>query len=261
MTPTSTDAPRAHCAAEWHVLADPDHFWMRWRLASALAQFRDLGFPLTAPWRVLDVGCGRGVLDAQLEGATSWTVDGVDLDRAAIDAAAPGRGAHTVRDLLAEPRAGATAGDYDAAILYDVLEHLADPVALAAAARRELRRGGVLLVNVPALPRYTSGYDRVVGHLRRYDRATLAATLEAAGYRVQDVRYWGLALVPALIVRKRMVDRLEKRPDADAVIVARGFAEPPRLVVELLDLARAAELAIFSRPPIGSSLLAVARNP
>lgn len=261
MSPTNPSAPAAHCAAEWHVLADPDHFWMRWRLASALAQLRDLGFPLTAPWRVLDVGCGRGVLDAQLEAATNWTIDGVDLDRAAIEGAVPRRGTHAVRDLLAEPRAGSSAGEYDAAILYDVLEHLEDPVALAVAARRELKRGGVLLVNVPALPRYLSGYDRVVGHLRRYDRATLAATLEAAGYRVQDVRYWGLALVPALIVRKWMVDRLEKRPDADAVIVARGFAEPPRLVVELLDLARAAELAIFWRPPIGSSLLAVARNP
>ena len=233
---------------------------MRWRLASALAQLRDLGFPLTAPWRVLDVGCGRGVLGAQLEAATRWTVDGVDLDAEAIAAAAPGRGTHTVRDLLAEAPASA-AESYDAVILYDVLEHLENPVALAAAARRELKRGGLVLVNVPALPRYLSGYDRAVGHLRRYDRPGLRATLESAGYRVQDIRYWGLALVPALMLRKRMMARLEGRPDAHAEIVARGFAEPARLVVEALDLAMAAELAIFSHPPIGSSLLAVARNP
>ena len=233
---------------------------MRWRLASALAQLRDLGMPLTAPWRVLDVGCGRGVLDAQLEAATSWTIDGVDLDPEAIAAAAPGRGTHTVRDLLAEPP-DAGADRYDAAILYDVLEHLEDPVALAAATRSSLKPGGLLLVNVPALPRYTSGYDRAVGHLRRYDRPGLRATLESAGYRVQDMRFWGLALLPALALRKRMIARLENRPEAHEAIVARGFAEPSRLVVEALDLAMAAELAIFSYPPIGSSLLAVARNP
>ena len=60
---------------------------------------RSCGLPLDRPLRVLDVGGGRGVLRDQVEAATAWTVDLVELNLAALEAAAPGRGRHLYYDV------------------------------------------------------------------------------------------------------------------------------------------------------------------
>src|SRR5688500_13333664 len=143
-----SETPEVTFPGEWYDLTAVDHFWFQWRLAAALRQWRDTGLDLRAPWRVLDVGGGQGVFRDQVEQATAWTVDLVDLNRPALEAARPGRGRTLYYD--ATDLAPSLASAYDAAILYDVIEHLEDPQPLVRAVGRHLRPGGVLLVNVPA---------------------------------------------------------------------------------------------------------------
>jgi len=242
-------APEVGFPGHWYDLNSADHFWFQWRIEAALRQFRDRGLATTAPLRVLDVGGGRGVLRDQIEARTSWIVDLVELNQAALASAAPGRGRHLyydVRDVRPD-----LLGSYDAAILYDVIEHVEQPRALLDAVARHLKPGGLLLLNVPALQSLFSAFDVAAGHYRRYDRRTLTA--ELAGWEILDLRYWGFALVPLLWVRKLLL-----RAPTDETI-RRGFGPPGGFTRSCLRSIAAVETALLPRAPLGTSLLAIAR--
>lgn len=237
---------------EWYDFNSADHFWFRWRIEEALRQFRDCGLQLDAPLRVLDVGGGKGILRDQLEANSAWTVDLVELNRAALDAAAPGRGRHLFYDVCDERPE--LLGSYDAAILYDVIEHVERPAAVLESVRRHLKPGGRLFVNVPALQSLFSAFDVASGHYRRYDRASLLGELAGDRWEVEDVRYWGMALVPMLAVRKMLL-----RDPSDETI-RRGFGPPSPVVHAALRCVMAVEMAVLPWAPTGTSLLLVARN-
>lgn len=245
-------APQVGFPGEWYDLNTADHFWFRWRIDAALRQFRDCGLALDAPLRVLDVGGGKGIVRDQLEARTSWVVDLVELNQAALRAAAPGRGRHLYYDVLDE-RADLLDA-YDAAVLFDVIEHVEPTAPLLQSVARHLKPGGLLLVNVPALASLFSAFDVASGHYRRYGRATLLAELPSDAWDVLDVRYWGISLIPLLALRKMML-----RAATDETI-RRGFGPPSPLMGRLLTMLAAAENAVLSKPPVGTSLLLAARR-
>jgi SAM-dependent methyltransferase len=247
-----SDVPEVEFPGEWYDLTAIDHFWFQWRLAAARRQWADCGLALDAPLRVLDVGGGQGVFRDQVERACAWTVDLVDLNRPALEAARPGRGRRLYYDVT-DGAPGLTSA-YDAAILYDVIEHLEDPQPLIAAVRRHLRPGGWVLVNVPALQSLFSAYDVAAGHFRRYDPRTLRKELPEQEWDVRDVRFWGLSLVPLLMVRRAIL----RAPSPDTI--DRGFRPPGRLVHAALRGLMRTETAVLARPPLGTSVLLAARR-
>lgn len=248
------DAGRPAFPDEWYALASADHFWLQWRLRAALLQIDAVGLPRGQPLRALDVGGGMGVLREQLEQATDWIIDLTDLHPSAVEGARRGRGRNLRYDVT-EQRPDMLGG-YDVVVLYDVLEHVDDPVRFLESLARHLKGGGHLLVNVPALPSLFSGYDVAAGHLRRYRRSSLRAEARPAGFEVRDVRYWGMTLVPLLLLRKLL---LAGRSGPEAIRA--GFRPPrPWVNAALLALMRA-ETAVVRRPPLGTSVLLAARKP
>jgi SAM-dependent methyltransferase len=237
---------------EWYDASEASHFWFRWRLAVLRHALRAAGADTAGAARVLDVGCGSGVLAGQLEDATGWTVDGTDLNLPALERCRPRRGRALYYDVT-EERADLL-GSYDVVVLFDVLEHLAAPRALAAAAVRHLRPGGLFLVNVPALPSLFSAYDRAAGHLRRYTAASLDGELGGLGLSRADLRYWGFSLLPLVLARKALLARGGPRT------IERGFRPPlPGVNAALVGLMRA-ELALLRAPPLGTSVMYVGRR-
>jgi 2-polyprenyl-3-methyl-5-hydroxy-6-metoxy-1,4-benzoquinol methylase len=234
---------------EWYDLSDASHFWFRWRLAALRRALADAGARVAEPLAALDVGCGSGVLASQLEDVTGWSADATDLNLRALERCAPRRGRTFYYDVTDERPE--LLGRYDVVLLFDVLEHLPEPRALVASALRHLRPGGLLLVNVPALPSLASAYDRAAGHLRRYTRRSLAAELDGLGLETRVLRYWGLSLVPLLAARKVAV--AGGGPDT----IRRGFRPPLPAVNAALAALMRLETGLVAAPPLGTSVLYV----
>ncbi len=93
-----------------------------------------------APARLLEVGCGRGALAAEL-GHRGWRVTGVDPDDEACEAARA-RGVDVVHTTLS----GVEADDFDAVLFTLSMHHLEDLAGAVADAVRRLRPGGRLVV-------------------------------------------------------------------------------------------------------------------
>jgi 2-polyprenyl-3-methyl-5-hydroxy-6-metoxy-1,4-benzoquinol methylase len=241
-------------AEEWYDFASPDHFWFQWRLAAICRLLTDLGVPMNQPARVLDVGCGTGVLCSQLEAATPWTVDGADLNLGALRSVPRGRGAIRYYDV--EEQSESFVDSYDVVTLCDVIEHIDDTRPFVEAVSRHLKPGGLLLVSVPALPGLYSPYDEAAGHVRRYTTKTLAAECEGLPLDVLDVRYWGLSMVPLLWLRKFWV----KPGQGDASVLQEGFVPPGDLVHAMLRGVMRLETGLLKRPFLGTSVLMAARR-
>ncbi|WP_420126695.1 class I SAM-dependent methyltransferase [Longimicrobium sp.] len=96
--------------------------------------------------RILDVGCGNGEFMAAAKEA-GYQVVGTDISVPAVELCRS-RGLDAVAgDFLTLP----FEGTFDAVTMWDVIEHLTDPVAFVARARSLLRPGGYLVVKTPGV--------------------------------------------------------------------------------------------------------------
>lgn len=91
---------------------------------------------------IIDFGCGGGhFLRAVADQEPDWTIVGYDFDAGSVESCrATGLQATTEIDELPEA---------DVVVMLDVAEHVKDPAALFARARRLLRPGGLLYVHTP----------------------------------------------------------------------------------------------------------------
>jgi Methyltransferase domain len=190
-------------------------------------------------------------LQRQLNLGNAWTIDGCDLNEIAIRR----NHGHNGKSLLYNifDFSQDLQGKYDLVFLLDVIEHIPNPVAFLAAARFYMKPDGYMIVNVPALPTLYSKYDIIAGHVRRYTKASLIAEMSEAGLAIEMVAYWGLSLIPLVLLRK--VALLFTRPEA---VIKRGFVPPGILADKVLRVAMSAELAMADDVPYGASLLAIA---
>ena len=109
-------------------------------------------------------------------------------------------------------------------------------------------------MNVPALQRLFSAFDVASGHFRRYDRPSLRAELAGGGWELVDAALLGRHAGPAAGLRKMLL----RAPTAETI--RRGFGPPSRFAHASLRALMKAETAVLARPPVGASLLMVARR-
>ena len=137
-------------------------------------------------------------------------------------------------------------GDHSAAVMLNVLEHVADDVAALRSVAGLVRPGGAVVVFVPAFPGAMSRFDRLIGHYRRYTRRSLAAALTAAGLRTERLHYVNsVGLISWFLLMRcaRMIPRDGTALRCYDATVIRAVSRLERSV----------------RPPFGQSVLAVAR--
>jgi SAM-dependent methyltransferase len=171
-----------------------------------------LAVSLTPRGRVLDAGCGRGLLSAELirSGREVVSLDPSPrrvemcrafLGRLGLDRTGVRRGGV---EEIEDP------GSFDAVVSLDVIEHIEDDLGALRGMHRALKPTGSLVLSVPALPRLYGPKDLDVGHYRRYDRAGLSALLDRAGFEVRSSRYWNLLGVAPVWVRNRRGERVDE---------------------------------------------------
>ncbi|MBK8870126.1 MAG: class I SAM-dependent methyltransferase [Elusimicrobia bacterium] len=227
---------------------------MKWRFRVWLNAMNRRGIDLEQESRVLDVGCGAGTFSRQLERATAWVVDGLDPNRQAIEMNGGGRGVFAVGNLLKLPPLFLK--KYDHLFFFDVLEHLPQPKDELLAAARIMKPGGLLHINVPALPFLYSAYDEVQGHQERFTRDRLRALLQGTPFRVVDIAYWGLSLVPFALVRKWLVSGNED----EGKIMQKGFSCGGDFLNGLMNIPMFLETSVCPKTCFGTSLMVLAEN-
>lgn len=188
----------------FQLLADAEahHWWFRGRREFIRAAFRQLSLPANA--KVLDAGCGSGGNLALL--SEFGRVSGFEFDPQALALAASLRTADVQHGSLPDG-IPFTGEQFDAIGLFDVLEHLPEPVASLAALRDRLAPSGRVVITVPANPWLWGPHDEVHQHHRRYTRALLHRHLDEAGLRVDYLSYFNSLLLPLAIVQ-RLRERL-----------------------------------------------------
>jgi SAM-dependent methyltransferase len=196
------------------------HFWTVARcqiVADALDSLPDRG------GRILEIGCGRGIVVAKLRDQ-SFDCFGVEL----ADAQVPPSVARFVttatdaRQLPAEFRA-----EVRTVLLLDVIEHLADPAALISQIVEYYPSIHHLIATVPARRELWSNYDEFYRHYRRYDLTGLRETLARAGLKLVHVAYFFHLLYPLMLLAKLGKSRAIKLkpPGRWASLLHKGFAQ------------------------------------
>lgn len=231
------------------------HFWIRARHRQLLRHLQTSGLDRSASLKGLDIGSGTGIEADLVESAKAWTVDRSDLHLGALQRNSGGRGRRLLYDVLEMD--GRLRAQYDFLILFDVLEHIDDPVGFLKASAAHLKPGGVLFINVPALPFLFSGYDVAQGHHRRYTRSSLLQNVSAANLDMAVADYWGLCMVPVLAARRLLLRRTQPARTAFRL----GFAPPNRAVNTIFHALLMAEMTCLRHPPLGTSVMGTARRP
>ena len=261
-----TDAPvgssyPAHAAraqADWEA----SHFWPRGR-AQLLAETIAARVAPDSPARrarFLDVGCGTGTVLARIA-ARGLDVVGSDAFRTNLDIA---RETVSTAALFQADGANMAAPDwFDAAGLFDVIEHIDDEQPILTTCRQVVRQSGLLFVTVPAFQWLYGQRDRIAGHRRRYRADMLRACLERAGWKVESITYFSTILFP-LFAAARIVERLRPGPEPEAAAgtdLAETKAGGAMNSVGMWTFTIERRWLQRHSLPFGSSLLAVARRP
>ena len=138
------------------------------------------------PGRVLDVGCGRGLL-LKVFRNRGWEVAGTELSDQAASYA---------REVLHLPvqtgnleQLNLPANQFDAVVMWHVLEHLPEPRATLAVVNRVLKPGGVFIASVPNFGGWEARFSRdkwfhldVPRHLTHFTNESLRHLLRDTGF-------------------------------------------------------------------------------
>jgi 2-polyprenyl-3-methyl-5-hydroxy-6-metoxy-1,4-benzoquinol methylase len=229
---------------------DQRHWWYRGR-RKVLAELIRRSVALPQQARILEIGCGTGHNLAML--AQFGAVDALELDEEARNIAEKRLGHRVMSAPLPEIDEVAD-GAYHLIGAFDVIEHIEDDQAALTSIASKLKRGGTLVLTVPAHPWLWSAHDTVNHHKRRYSKRALKRLIDQSPLTLKKIGYFNSLLFP-LAVAKRVASKLSSSNDA-------SIGLPPLPVNSALERAFAAErhlIGNISLPP-GLSLFAVAKH-
>ncbi len=186
---------------------------------------------------LLDVGCGPGYFLSYLKDKKVKN-KGLELTEFLV-AICRKHGLNVTGTELSKEKSGT----YNALTLFDVLEHLTDPVAFFKDANRALKKGGYLMAyspNIHSLAFALMGERQNTlypyQHTAFFDRQSLEYLAEKSGFVLHSLEFYGLDVMDYLCMKQYddRHDYLEKLRDAipllQAVIDKQGISNHLRVI-------------------------------
>lgn len=213
---------------------------------SSAVHYRRWLIELAVPWlgeETLEIGSGLGDYASELA-ARGLSVVATEADPRRLErlrARFADQDQVVVRRLIAPIDEDAS---YDSVVAFNVLEHIPDDVAALASFGRLVRASGNVIIFAPAFPAAMSRFDREIGHVRRYKRATLARAFKDAGLRLRTIHYVNSLGLLAWFLGMRV---LGMRPREGLALQVYDAVAVPVL----------RRLEGYLRPPFGQSIFAV----
>lgn len=148
--------------------------------------------------RVLDAGCGDGVLSFRLVN-DGFMVVAADAARKCIAYMQQKiKRLHLQTSIEAEcidlANLPYKVKTFDAVTCGEVLEHIADDTRVIKQFFRVLKPGGVCIITTPGKPHMWHEIDDISGHVRRYTRSELMDKFRQTGFHILECSYWGFPI-------------------------------------------------------------------
>lgn len=204
----------------------------------------------------VDLGCGAGYTTKVFE--SGWRMVGADVSEDALRLCRSRALQRLCRVDMTNFSLPFKTASVDLVLALDVVEHVEDDLHALSECRRILKKGGALVVTVPAFMALWSPWDESLGHKRRYTAPELVRALGRAGFSIRKSGYIFFFVFPAAVL-VRSVKRLLQR---DAASYSSDFIPLPAAVNALLlgvgRLERWLTTRLNLRFPFGLSVVAVA---
>ncbi len=152
------------------------------------------------PASLIECGFGGG-WNLSIFQNLGYEVMGLDLLQEAIDNAKNRGIKNVIQHDLSTPWP-VNYESQDVILMLDVLEHLAEPVGALRNAKKVMKRGGGIIITVPAIPYIMGPWDVKLGHYRRYSIKLLRKHTREADLSIDFISFWNAYSLPlALIMR------------------------------------------------------------
>lgn len=202
--------------------------------------------------RVLDIGCGSGLMLNALENIGQ--AYGMDMSDDAINFSKEIFNGEVEKGALPD-QVPYEENFFDLITALDVIEHIDNDVDSLKSMRSLLVPGGTIVITVPAYMFLWSSFDEMNEHKRRYTLTELREKLVLAGFTVEKISYYNTLLFP-IVFAVRMLNNILKRDGASDVDMP---ASPLNFVLKKI-FGIEKYLLRFLNLPFGVSVLAVVRK-
>lgn len=202
---------------------------------------------------ILDIGCGTGSNLKSWEG--HGEVVGLDISSQALEFCRLKGNERLLKGTAA--MLPLSSDCFEVVIALDVLEHMEDDAQTVKELLRVCRRGGYLLLTVPALMFLWSQHDVALHHYRRYARRQIEDLLQSGGFRVEQLSFWNCSLLPPAALY-RVLSNLRKPREARSNDL--GLPGPLNAILKMVLTIENGLIVHGLRLPKGVTLFAVARK-
>jgi len=159
---------------------------------------------------LLDVGCGRGIVTSYLYHA-GLSITGVELG-STTNINKSDLKIYYNTDALNLPEEFRKT--VNAIALFDVIEHIEDPIHFIKNIASKYPNASTLFIAVPARKELWCNFDEYYGHFRRYNLDSLQQEIEEMGFEVVLNRYFFHTLYIAILLNNLLFKRREVRFNA-----------------------------------------------